>query len=60
MSLVEQEKRPTLRRALVALNDKGRAILAAMVYGLEGAMAAKHGVESGQGLGVNQVADVFA
>ena len=59
MSLVEQEKRPTLRGPLVALNDKGRAILAAMVYGLEGKMAAKHGVEPGKGLGVNQVADAF-
>jgi hypothetical protein len=59
MSLTEQEKRSTLRRPLVALNDKGRAILAAMVYGLEGKMAEKNGVEPGKGLGVNQVADVF-
>jgi hypothetical protein len=29
------------------------------VYGLEGRMAAKHSVEPGKGLGVNQVADVF-
>ena len=56
---VERGKRLTLRKPLVALNDKGRAVLAAMVYGLEGAMAAKHGVEPGKGLGVNQVADVF-
>jgi hypothetical protein len=59
MSLVKQEKRPTLRRPLVALNDKGRAILATMVYGLEGKMAEEHGVEPGKGLGVNQVADLF-
>jgi hypothetical protein len=59
MSLVRQEKRLPLRRPLVALNDKGRAILAAMVYGLDGKMAEKHGVEPSKGLGVNQVADLF-
>jgi hypothetical protein len=59
MSLVRQEKRPPLRRPLVALNGKGRAILATMVYGLEGKMAEEHGVEPGKGLGVNQVADLF-
>jgi hypothetical protein len=59
MSLMEQEKRSTLRKPLVALNDKGRAILAAMVYGLDGKLAAKHGVEPGKGLGVNEVADIY-
>lgn len=44
---------------MTALSDKGRMILAALVYGLDGKMAEKHGVTPNKALSPYQVADIY-
>jgi hypothetical protein len=42
----------------MSLNDRHRMILAALVYGFDGAMAAKHNVTPNKALNQHQVADI--
>jgi hypothetical protein len=54
MSLIENEK-----RHYANLSDKARIILAALVHGLDGKMAERHGLEPGKPLSPNTIADVY-
>lgn len=56
MSLIENEKSEVVSPNL---SDRARLILAAMVYGVEGKIAEKHGFEPGKPLGPQQVADLY-
>jgi hypothetical protein len=50
---------PKTAMTLTALNDRQRAILAALVYGLEGKAAEKHGLESDRPLTTIEAAAYF-
>ena len=50
---------PTLHNPIAALTDKHRRIAAAMVYGLDGKVAEKYGLEAGKPLAPQTVADHF-
>ena len=56
MSLIENGKREPVS---ANLSDRARVILASMVYGIEGKLAEKHGLEPGKPLGPQQVADLY-
>jgi hypothetical protein len=56
MSLIENGKREAVSPNL---SDRARVILASMVYGIEGKLAEKHGLEPGKPLGPQQVADLY-
>jgi len=60
MSLIDNDKPTiTLHAGITRLTDRHRQIMAAMVHGLEPALAARYELEANRPLGVNEVADML-